>query len=97
MSRYTYAGEYKNPTEGWYIKKVGDKFEVWVRSDREKDGSAEPDRKHTSAPTFDEAEDASEYITDKAEFYEEDYSDYLEENHDAIAAMERFEAFRNEQ
>lgn len=96
MSRYTYAGEYQNPTTGFYVKLVGERFEIWVRADRAKDGSAPADRKHTSAPTFDEPSDADEYIADLAQFYEDDYDDYLEENHDSIVQMERYEAFLNE-
>lgn len=96
MSRYTYAGPYRNPTEGFYVKTVGDKFEVWLHFNREADGSAQPDRKHTSAPSFDEAEDAGQYIEDLHSFFEDDYSDYLEENHSELAAQDRYEAFLNE-
>lgn len=96
MSRYTYAGEYKNPCTNMYVKEVGDHFEVWVRSDRDSDGSAPPDHKHSSAPNFDEAGDADEYITDLHDGFEEDYDNYLEENRYEINLMERYEAFKNE-
>lgn len=97
MSRYTYAGSFQNPTTGWIVKPVEDKFGVFVRSDeRQADGSIVPDRRHTSAPLFDEPEDAAEYIDGMAEAFEEDYDDYLEENRHEIAQMERYEAFRNE-
>lgn len=104
MSRYTYAGNYKNPAEGWFIKCIGDKYYVMVREDRKADGSAAPDRLHTmhgrgKKPKngFPEHEDAQEWIEHTAERFDEDYESYLEENHHAIVQMERYEAFRNEQ
>lgn len=96
MSRYSYAGPYRNPTEGFFVKEVGDHFEVWIREDRDADGSCPPDRKHTKTPKFDEAGDAHEWIEALSESFEEDYDDYLEENRFEIAQMERYEAFRNE-
>ena len=92
----TYAGPYRNPTEGFYVKQVGEHYEIWVRADRDSDGSAPPDHKHSSAPNFDEWEDASDYIRDLREHFEEDYDQYLDEHHDEIAAMERYENFCNE-
>ena len=96
MSRYNYAGKFVNPTEGFYVKPVGEHFEIWVRADRAPDGSAPADHKHTSAPEFEEHEDAQDWITGTAEFFEEDYDDYLEENRYEINMMERYEAFQNE-
>lgn len=103
MSRYTYAGDYKNPTTGWFVQPVGDYYYVFVRSDRAKDGSAEPDRLHTrhgdiSDPQngFDEPEDAEEWIAHTEQFFDEDHERYCEENHHEIARMEAYEAFRNE-
>lgn len=96
MSRYTYAGPFRNPTEGFYVKAVDEHFEIWVRSDRAKDGSAPPDHKHTSAPNFNEPEDAEEWISNLREFFEDDYDEYLEENHAEIARMEAYEDWRNE-
>lgn len=96
MSRYSYAGKFVNPTEGFFVKLVDDHYEVWVRADRQEDGSCEPDHKHTGAPDFDEAEDAAEWIEGTAEFFEQDYDDYLDENSYEIARMEAYEDFRNE-
>src|SRR4051812_20853907 len=103
MSRYTYAGPFKNPTEGWYVKGIfspdGDhepRFQIWIHHDREKDGSAEPDRRHTSAPEFECEEEAAEYIQGMQEFFEEDYSEYLDENGPEIARMEMYEDMRDE-
>ncbi len=96
MSRYTYAGKFINPTEGWYVKEVRGKFEIWIKFDREEDGSAKADRRHNSSPRFEEAEDAGEWIENTREFFEDDYENYLEENHDEIVAMERYEDFKNE-
>lgn len=96
MSRYTYAGPYKNPTEGFFVKQVREHFEVWIREERAEDGSCAPDRKHRSSPKFEEAGDAQEWIDALHEDFEQDYESYLEENRYEIAQMERYEAFRNE-
>lgn len=97
MSRYTYAGDFQNPTTGWIIKPVGKKFGIFIRStERADNGSIPADRRHTSAPLFASDDDAAEWIEGTAEFFEQDYDDYLEENHDSIAQMERYEAFRSE-
>lgn len=99
MSRYSYAGNFKNPADNYFVKEVGDHFEVWVRSDRRANGSAPADRKarFRGRNRFDEHEDAADYIASIGEFFENDYSDYLEENRYELAQMERYEAFRNEQ
>lgn len=96
MSRYSYAGEFRNPADSYFVKPVDEHFEVWVRSERAKDGSAEADRPHNRAPKFDGAEDAEEYIDHIRETFEEDYSDYLEENHAELARMDAWEAFKRE-
>lgn len=97
MSRYTYAGTFQNPTTDWIVKPVDGKFGIFVRAtEREEDGSMPADRRHTSAPLFDDSEEAAEYIDGKAEFFEEDYSEYLEENRYEINQMERYEAFMAE-
>lgn len=102
MSRYTYAEPYRNPTEGMYVKEfVNDaqdewQYEIWVRQERAEDGSAPPDHKHTSAPTFDTMEDANEWLDGLSEFYEQDYEQYLEENHTELVRMELYELWRNE-
>lgn len=97
MSRYTYAGTFQNPTGNWIVKPVGQQFGIFVRStEREEDGSIPADRRHTSAPFFDEPEEAAEYIEGQAEAFEEDYDDYLDENRFEISRMEQYEAHRNE-
>lgn len=53
-------------------------------------------RPHTSAPVFEEAEDADEWIDGVEQSFDEDYEDYLEENRFEIAQMERYEQWRNE-
>jgi hypothetical protein len=68
-------------------------WQVWVRSDREKDGSAEADRPHTSGRVFASEDEALEWIEGSAEFFEQDY---LEENGPEIARQERYEMWRNE-
>ena len=96
MSRYQYAGPFKNPTEGFFVKSVGEKWEIWIRFDRESDGSCKADRRHKTAPRFEDQGDALDWIDDLRQSVEEDYDQYLDEHHDEIAAMERYEAFRNE-
>jgi hypothetical protein len=104
MSAYTYAGPYKNPTAGMFVKEVGDLFYIFIRSDRAPDGSAGPDRPHTRHGRdqtvlengFEEAEDAEEWIAQTSEFFDRDHEQYCEENHADIARMEAYEAFRNE-
>lgn len=97
MSKYTYAGDFQNPTQDWIVKPVGKKFGIFIRSTkRREDGSIPADRRHSSAKLFSDEEDAHEYILGMNEFFEEDYDQYLDENHEEIARMERYEAFRNE-
>jgi hypothetical protein len=92
----TYVGPFRNPTEGFFVRPVDEHFEIWVRSDRRPDGSCEADHKHTSAPSFDEHEDALDWIDNLHEHFEEDYDQYLDEHSDELAAQERYEAFLNE-
>lgn len=99
MSRYTYAGPFKNPTEGFFVKQQGQRFYVFIREDRRADGSCPADRKHNASWNkrgFEEACEAEETIEQLRESFEEDYDDYLNENHDDIVRMEQYENFRNE-
>lgn len=97
MSRYTYAGPFQNPTTGWIVKPVRGGFGIFTRAtERRPDGSMPADRRHTSRKVFKEEDDALEWIEGTREFFEEDYDAYLEENHDSIVQMERYEAFQNE-
>lgn len=97
MSRFTYAGSFQNPTTDWMVRPEGEKFAIYVRTtERAPDGSIPPDRRHTSAPLFDDEGEAFEWIESTHDAFEEDYDDYLEENRFEIARMERYEAFRNE-
>lgn len=97
MSRYTYAGEFKNPTEDFIVKPVGKKFAVFIRTkERDARGAIPADRRHSNGKLFAEPEEAEEWIEGLREFFEEDFDDYLEENHDSIAAMDRYEQFKSE-
>lgn len=99
MSRYSYAGPFTNPAENYIVKPVRGGFGIFVRTkDRRPDGSIPKDRRATGRlkRVFKESDDAHEYIQGVKEFFEEDYDQYLEENHDSIVQMERYEAFRNE-
>lgn len=51
---------------------------------------------HTKGILFEDEDTANEWIESVAESFEEDYDNYLEENHDAIVQMERYEQWRNE-
>lgn len=54
------------------------------------------DPAHPQKGFEDGIEGAEEWIQQTAEFFEQDYDQYLEENHYEIAQMERYEAWRNE-
>jgi hypothetical protein len=127
MSRYTYAGDFVNPTTGWVvipnpnpIRRADneDVIESWIIGipindseivqlfrDGDIDGakqlmelkdSTNGYRPHTSNVVFTSEDDAHEYIENLEKFFEEDYDEYLEENHSEIARMERYEMWRNE-
>jgi hypothetical protein len=51
---------------------------------------------HTSAPRFDDYDEANDWIEAVGERWEEDYDNYLEENRHAIVQSERYEIWRNE-
>jgi hypothetical protein len=53
-------------------------------------------RFHTSAPFFDETEDAEDWIEAQSERLEGQYDNYLEENRHDIVQMERYEMWRAE-
>lgn len=114
MSKYTYAGDFVNPTADFGVQPnpVGEGYIVVVTETHQSiladllDGAIDEEearirrermwRPHTNGKVFDEAEDAEQWIESVAEAFEEDYDNYLEENHHAIAQMERYEMWRNE-
>lgn len=108
MSKYTYAGDFVNPTDTWRVaQKFDDKGEYlysYIEVLRKKERTDEDGKvwkteyweAHTSGRAFPSDEEAYEYIEDIEQSFEEDYDDYLEENHDAIVQMERYEMWRNE-
>lgn len=108
MSKYTYAGDFVNPTDTWRVASTPDAtkpegyayfIECHHRETREIDGvvgTFEYWAPHTGGYTFDTAEEANEFVDQVQEDFEEDYENYLEENHDAIVQMERYEMWRNE-
>ena len=51
---------------------------------------------HNKTPGYEDYSDAEDHIQSIEEFFEEDYENYLEENHDEIVRMERYEDWRNE-
>lgn len=53
-------------------------------------------RPHTNNTVFEDEDQAVEWIEGLEEFFEQDYEDYLEENHHSIVQMERYEMWRNE-
>jgi hypothetical protein len=112
MSRYSYAGEFKNPAESYFVKEVelydGDdsettEFQIWVKESRRCDcgcpnctAMIEEERPTRPLQKFPTHEDAVDSIEATEEFFERDYEEYQEENHYEIAQMERYEAFRRE-
>lgn len=109
MSRYTYAGDFVNPTSSWRIASKPDaaapegvSYFVECHRSEEKEvdgviGTFSYWSPHTSGQEFSSVEDAEEYIEGIDQAFEEDYDDYLDENRYAIAQMERYEMWRNEQ
>jgi hypothetical protein len=127
MSRYTYAGDFVNPTTGWVVipnpnpirraddDSIIESFIIGIpitdgeivqvlRNEgadaanellalRDKTGGYRP---HTSETVFMNEDDATEYIESLEDFFEQDYDDYLEENHFELVRMERYEMWRNE-
>lgn len=108
MSKYTYAGDFVNPTDTWRVAQKFDDKGEYLHSYIEvlrKESKTDEDGKvwhteyweaHTSGHTFEDDEQAAEYIQGIEEAFEEDYDDYLEENRHAIVQMERYELWRNE-
>jgi hypothetical protein len=98
VSRYIYAGPFSNPASAYIVKERKDgRAEVYFHADRAADGSAPKDRPLNPRRVFDDAEEAHEWIEQTREFFEEDHSQYLEENSHEIARMEAYEDWRNEQ
>lgn len=105
MSRYTYAGEFVNPTQGMRCSEEPNKDGKWFVEVEERcecgheccDKRILGYRPHTNGQLFDEPEDASDWIESLAERFEEDYDDYLEENRHSIVQMELMELHRREQ
>lgn len=117
MSRYSYAGPFRNPTEDWKVipNPQGEGY-VWgipitdkeivdfIRDERYQEAKELQELKdstggyrlHTKNQVFEEEEEAIESLEALEEFFEEDYDQYLEENHHEIVQMERYEQWRNE-
>lgn len=104
----SYSGEFTNPVGTWRVAAVPHPehpheeqyvIQVFREEDREIDGVSGRFsywEKHTSAPTFDDEDEAHDWMDAVEEKYEEDYDRYLEENRYEIAQMERYEQWRNE-
>lgn len=52
---------------------------------------------HTNGRIFEDEDEAYDWIEAVKERFEEQYDEYLQENHDAIVQQERYEAFLAEQ
>lgn len=103
MSKYTYAGDFVNPTDSWRVGGPNAEGKYFIECHRKEEiehegqvGTFEFWSPHTSGHLFDEVEEAEEYMQGIEESFEEDYDDYLEENRYAIVQMERYEQWRNE-
>src|SRR5262245_54691092 len=104
MSR-TYEGDFVNPTEHMRVienpdhERGGYIIGVVEYCSCGKPCCSKPVtdiRPHTNGKVFDEADDADDYLDNLREKAEQDYDDYLEENHDAIVQMERYEMWKRE-
>lgn len=102
MSRYSYAGDFRNPTEGWQVRENSEGKYIVVVPRYCECGSvccSHPILEmtpHTRGDVFEDEDTAHEWIESVEESYERDYDDYLEENHDAIVQMERYEQWKRE-
>lgn len=104
MAKYSYAGEFRNPADGFRCSEVPDANGKWFVEvpihcecgseccNRKITGY----RPHTNGIRFDEPDEVDEWIDNVAEKFERDYDNYLEENRHAIVQMERYEQWRNE-
>ena len=107
MSKYTYAGDFTNPTEHFvviqneaegaeectYIIGVKDYCQCGSSCCSKPLLGVHP---HTSGKVFADEDDAYEWIESLRERFEEDYDDYLQENSYEIRRMELYEQFKNE-
>lgn len=103
MSKYTYAGDFKNPVDEFNVEPNpnGEGFVITVNvycecgspcCSRPKLGT----RPHTSGKVFTDEDEAHEWLESLEQDFEEDYDNYLDENRHSIAQMERYEMWRNE-
>ena len=107
MSSYSYAGNFENPADSFNAIEITDgpnagKFYIAIAENTGNgDGSIEL-RPHTmhgdnlDQSLFDDWDSADEWIEGTAQRFEEDYEQYLEENHDELARMDEYEQWRNE-
>lgn len=92
----------KNPADDYMVKKNQDgTFYIAVKTycDCGSPCCSRPligDRPHTSGLIFEEEDEAYDTLESLRERWEEQYEDYLEENHDSIRRMEEYESYRNE-
>lgn len=102
MARYSYAGTFKNPTEGMTVETNADGLFYVAVEDRCECGHECCSRPvigshpHSNGMTWEDGDVAYEWLESLHEIFEADYDNYLEENHDAIVTMERYEMWRNE-
>jgi hypothetical protein len=86
----TYAGPFKNPTEGFRCSEQPDGDGKWFVEVEERcecgsECCSRPVlryRPHTNGQKFDEPEDVIDWIESLEEHFEEDYDQYLEESPD---------------
>jgi hypothetical protein len=90
-----YEQPFKNPADRYIVKPVENGFGIFVRHDRNKNGSCDPDTRIVDQ-LFEDADDAHEWIEGRREFFEQDYDDYLDENRFEIVRMEQYAAAMGE-
>ena len=92
-----------NPTRDFTVEGPDDNGKYWIGV-REYCSCGHPCcsrpeteiRRHTSAPEFDEPDEAADWIENVGDRWEDDYDQYLEENRHAIVQSERYEMFMRE-
>ena len=102
MARFSYDGPFRNPAENLGVF-LDPNDGLYYRGRKVPCECGCPNCTATllvkANPNDEGSEDAgdvAEAIDDEAEFFEQDYDQYLDENHHAIARMEAYEMWRNE-
>lgn len=90
-------------TEGWVVEGPNEEGQYWIgvqeRCACGHECCSKPVigvRPHTGGQLFDDCDEAYEYIDEMTDRWEQQYDQYLEENHYAIVQTERYEMWQRE-